>query len=114
MMDGKRVLIIEDDESVLRLFKTILQKKGYEADTAQTGREALEKIQRGRYDVVLVDVVLPDTNGLDLLSRVPLETKKIVITGTDTEENRRKAASEGADAFYVKPIKAEKLLEIIR
>jgi DNA-binding NtrC family response regulator len=91
----------------------ILQRKGHLADTAETAREALEKIGKERYDVALIDVMLPDLNGLDLLKYIPSETKKIVITGTQTEESRRKAISEGAEEYLLKPVKTERLLEII-
>lgn len=113
MAGGKRVIIVDDDKSILRLFTLILQKKGHVVDITETFKEALEKIGRERYDVALIDVVLPDANGLDLLSSIPFETKKIVITGTQTEENRRKAIAEGADEYLLKPVKTEKLLETI-
>lgn len=113
MTGGKRILIIDDDRNILRFFTLILQRKGYMADTAESGKEALEKMGRERYDAALIDVMLPDANGLDLLRRIPSETKKIMITGIESEESRRKAASEGADAYLLKPVKPEKLLEII-
>ena len=112
-MDTKRVLIVDDDKSFLRFFVLILQRKGYRTDTAETGNKALEKISSQVYDVALIDVVLPDTNGLELLRRIPTKTKKIVMTGAASDENRKRAQNEGADAYLLKPIKPEKLLQII-
>ena len=112
-MDNKRVLIVDDVKSILRFFTLILQRKGYSTDTAETGKEALEKISNQFYDVALIDVVLPDTNGLNLLKRIPPKTKKIMITGTASEENQKRAQTEGANAYLLKPVKPEKLLQII-
>ena len=113
MKDTKRVLIVDDDKSILRFFTLILQRKGYLTDTAETGKEALEKISSQFYDVALIDVVLPDMNGLDLLKRIPSNTKKIVMTGAASEENYKKAQTEGVDTYLLKPIKPEELLRII-
>ncbi|MDQ1281149.1 MAG: hypothetical protein QG670_2413 [Thermoproteota archaeon] len=113
MMNAKRVLIVDDDKSILRFFTLILRGKGYITNTAETGKEALEKISSQFYDVALIDVVLPDINGLDLLKSIPSNTKKIVITGSASEENHHKAQIEGADAFFLKPIKPDKLLQAV-
>jgi two-component system response regulator VanR len=112
-MDNRRVLIIDDDKSTLRFFTLILQRKGYSVDVVETGKEALEKISSQFYDVALIDVVLPDMNGLELLKSIPSNTKKIVMTGATSEENHTRAQTEGADAYLLKPIKPEKLLQII-
>ena len=113
MAGGKMVLVVDDDKSILRLFMLILQRKGYSTDTAETGKEALEKISRKSYDVALIDIVLPDMSGLELLNRIPPQTKKIMITGVASEENQRRAQDEGADAYLLKPVKPEKLLQMI-
>ena len=113
MMDAKRVLIVDDDKSILRFFTLILQRKGYSTDTAETGKEALEKISHQSYDVALIDVVLPDMNGLDLLKRFPPNTKKIVMTGAVSDDNQKRAQTEGADAYLLKPVKHEKLLQTV-
>ena len=113
MRDLKRVLIVDDDKSILRLFALILQRKGYSTDTAETGKEAMEKIGSQSYDVALIDVVLPDMVGLDLLRSIPSGTKKIVMTGAVSEDHEKRAQSEGADAYLLKPIKLEDLLQLI-
>ena len=113
MTNTKKIILIDDDENILRIFTSLLQRKGYIVDTAETGKEALKKIDTGQYDVALIDVILPDVNGLDLLKSIPSKTKKIVVTGTQRDECLRKAISEGADEFLLKPVKPEKLLELI-
>lgn len=115
--DKKRILVIDDDKSILRAFTRILQKNGYEVDIAETGKEALDKAETGCYDLSLIDVRLPDMDGTDLLSKMQktmVETVKIMITGFPSLENGVKALDEGADAYLVKPVKPEELLTLIK
>jgi len=107
------VLIVDDDKNLLNLLTLILQKKGYIVDGAETGKEALERIRQQSYQAALIDIVLPDVNGLDLLEYISPQTKKIILTGSNSEENRKKASTEGASAFLIKPLRIEKILEII-
>ncbi len=112
----KKILVIDDDKSILRTFTRILQKSGYEVDVAETGKEALEKVETGRYALALVDIRLPDMDGTDLLSKMPKtmhEAVKIMITGFPSLENGVKALDKGADAYLVKPVKPEELLILI-
>jgi len=112
----KTILVIDDDKSILRTFTRILQKDGYEVAVAETGKEALEKAETGRYDLALVDVRLPDMDGIDLLNKMQKtmrETVKIMITGFPSLENGVKALDEGADAYLVKPVRPEELLMLI-
>jgi len=112
----KKILIIDDDKSILRTFVRVLQKRGYEVDTAETGREAEEKTARQLYDLALIDVKLPDTDGIDLLKRLHAQKPamvKIVLTGFPTMQDGINAMDGGADAYLVKPVKIEDLLKII-
>ena len=64
------ILIIDDDENITRTFSRLLQKKGYRTDTAQNGVEAIQKAASKAYNVALIDICLPDMNGLDLLHKL--------------------------------------------
>ena len=111
----KNVLVVDDDKAILRTFTRILQRAGYVTETAENGKEALEKIQAQSYDIALIDVILKDSNGLDLLSKieeVSPRTVKIIITGSDTEEKREEACRNGADAYLTKPVNPEVLLTV--
>ena len=66
----KTILVVDDDKSILRTFTRILQKSGYDIDTAETGKEAMEKAESRQYDLALVDIRLPDMDGTDLLARL--------------------------------------------
>ena len=114
--EKKRILVVDDDVGILRVFKNILEKEGYLVETAETGKDALEKIKNEKFSVCLVDVRLPDMDGTDLLLKMPNdpETIKIIVTGFSSEEVGKKAADYGADDFLVKPVKAEELIATVR
>jgi DNA-binding response OmpR family regulator len=112
----KTILVVDDDKSILRTFTRILQKNGYDIDTAETGKEAMEKAENRQYDLALVDIRLPDMDGTDLLAKLkkPLQnTVKIMITGFPSLETGVKALDEGADAYLVKPVKPQELLVLL-
>ena len=112
----KTILVVDDDKSILRTFTRILQKSGYDIDTAETGKEAMEKTKNRQYDLALVDIRLPDMDGTDLLAKLkkPLQnTVKIMITGFPSLETGVKALDEGADAYLVKPVKPQELLVLL-
>ncbi len=112
-----RIIIIDDDQALHRVFTRILQKEGYTVQTAETGKEALEKTKNQTFDAALIDVKLPDINGLDLL---PLLNKtapsmvKIVITGYDIPDGKEGALQLGADDFFKKPLPPQVLLKAIK
>jgi DNA-binding response OmpR family regulator len=112
----RRVIVVDDDKSILRTFTRILQKNGYEIDVAETAREAIEKSKTKRYDLALIDIRLPDMDGTDLLVKMQKTMHngiKIMITGFPSLETGVKALDEGADAYLVKPVKPEELLSLI-
>jgi DNA-binding response OmpR family regulator len=112
----RRILMIDDDKSILRTFTRILQKNGYEIDVAETGQEGLEKSKRKVYDLALIDIRLPDMDGTELLVKLQHTMRdaiKIMITGFPSLETGVKALDEGADAYLVKPVKPEELLALI-
>jgi DNA-binding response OmpR family regulator len=117
MMTAKKtILVVDDDKSILRTFSRILQKSGYEIETAETGKEAIEKADKRQYDLALVDIRLPDMDGTDLLAKVKNQlqnTVKIMITGFPSLETGVKALDEGADAYLVKPVKPQELLMLL-
>jgi DNA-binding NtrC family response regulator len=116
MNKNKTVLIVDDDESILRMFTRILNKNGYITDNAKLAKEATAKMQNNRYDVALIDLRLPDADGTDLLTKIP-ETDdhvvKIVISGLPATEIQGDLEKNGADTYLQKPINPEKLLKVI-
>jgi len=108
-----KILVVDDDERIVTTFQRILKKKGYQTDTARTGHEAMRKARGKTYNLALIDICLPDMNGMDLLDKLAdLDSKmvKIMITGFPilAPEESAKAA-----ACLVKPVKPLELLQII-
>jgi len=114
--EKKSILIVEDDKAIIKSLKKVLQLEGYSVDTAETGRQAIEKSEAQFYNLVLLDIKLPDMEGTKLLTTMH-ETSpkmvKIMITGYPSLENAVEALNHGADAYVVKPVKPEKLLALI-
>ncbi len=110
------ILIVDDDRAILRVLRRVLEKNGYSVDTAETAAEALDKLRSSHYDLALIDVILPDMKGTDLLAKAKAELKqtvKFIITGYPSAEAGAKAREGGADAFILKPIRMIQLLSII-
>jgi len=112
----RTILVVDDDVSILRTFRRVLEKNGYSIDTAETAKEALSKLRSRRYDLAIIDVILPDMKGTDLLATARDELKttiKFIITGYPSAEAGAKARDYGADAFILKPVKIPELLSVI-
>lgn len=111
------VLVIDDDKTIRRTITEILQAEGFNIQVAKDGGEALEKSHRERYDVALVDIRLPDIDGIKLLKMLKRdnpEIKEIVVTGYPSLQNAVQAVNEGADGYIIKPFKPSALLAIIK
>ncbi|HUK50804.1 MAG TPA: chemotaxis protein CheB [Terriglobales bacterium] len=116
-MEKKRAIIIDDDTSVLVTLSKILALEGYVTDTAQSGKEAIEKSNEKRYDLAIIDFRLPDVEGTRLLTAMRERTPrmvKIILTGYPNAENQTDAEDRRADAFLVKPVRMPELLKTIR
>jgi len=112
----ERILVIDDDIDFLDLISTLLMEEGYIVDTAQSGEEAIEKCIEEHYSLLLIDIKLPDFEGIHLLTRIQdtdPKMRKVILTGYPTLENAQKALNLGADMYLIKPIEAEKLLKTI-
>jgi DNA-binding NtrC family response regulator len=112
-----RILIIDDQESIRKSLKLALEREGYLADTAENGREAIRKSKGEFYNLALVDLRLPDMDGVELLTKIRQtvpEMVKIIITGYPALENAIEAVNRGANGYIVKPYTMEKLLHKIK
>ncbi|HVP40392.1 MAG TPA: response regulator [Candidatus Krumholzibacteriaceae bacterium] len=117
MGEHTRIIIVDDDEGIRETLAAILQEEGYQVDTAENGKEAIEKTNAKFYNLALIDIRLPDIEGIDLLKEIK-ETvpkiRKIIITGYPTLQNAIEAVNSGADAYVLKPFDIEKVLKIIK
>jgi len=111
-----RILIVDDDESIRKTIASILEEKGYTVDTAENGRDAVTRCKAKEYNLALVDIRLPDTEGTKLLhalETVSPKMVKIIMTGYPALQNAIEAANQGADAYLIKPVKIDILLNTI-
>jgi len=111
-----RILIVDDDENIRKVLLAILEDKGYTVESVGTASEAVEKSKRKFYNLALIDIRLPDMEGIELLTKIRDTTpkmRKIIITGYPTLQNAVDAVNKGADAYIVKPFDVEKVLNAI-
>src|SRR3989304_460637 len=117
MDKNPRILVVDDDETIRTTMKAILQDEGYIVDLAATGKEAIQKTQEKSYNVALLDIRLPDMEGVELLKlmqdSVP-RTRKIMVTGYPSMQNAISALNKNADAYLLKPVDVEKLLNTVK
>ena len=117
MTDAARILLIDDDKNIRQTLVIVLQEEGYIVDTAETGKEAVEKSFANFYNLAIVDWRLPDIEGTVLITQLKETTPKmakIMLTGYPSLNNAIEAVNQHADAFLVKPVDVEVLLRKIR
>jgi len=111
------VLIIDDEAEIRESLQTLLELEGYEVEAAATGEEGLAKLGEHPFDLVLLDLALPDRNGIELLPEIRVldfQIAIIMITAYGTVEDAVKAMQSGAANFLQKPWDNEKLLADVR
>jgi len=112
-----RILIVDDDETIRTTMKAILEDEGYVVDLASTGEEAIQLTMKTTYNIALLDIRLPDMEGVELLKlmrdSVP-RTRKIMVTGYPSMQNAIAALNKNADAYLLKPLDNEKLLNLVK
>jgi two-component system OmpR family response regulator len=115
--DSRRLLIVDDDPHIRRLLRIYLRNSGYEIHEAATGEEATELLESERFEVVLLDLILPYHGGFMLCQRVrDIDGNRphvIIITGEDSPEMRATAEECGADDFLAKPFSAEQIVAAV-
>jgi two-component system NtrC family response regulator len=117
MGEADRILIIDDDETIRKVLKTILEDEGYIVDMAETAKKGIEQSEKAFYNLALIDVRLPDMEGIELLSKLRStkpKMRKIIVTGYPTLQNAISAVNKGADAYVMKPFEVEKILQTIQ
>ncbi|MCI0399893.1 MAG: response regulator [Gammaproteobacteria bacterium] len=117
MSDKASVLIVDDDEGTRRSLALVFSNKGYEVATASSAREALDNARERKFNVTLVDVRLPDMEGVDLLAHFKNQspdTALIMITGYASLESAVGAINKGASAYITKPLDLEQVLAKVK
>jgi DNA-binding NtrC family response regulator len=107
---------VDDDESISSTFTRILRKSGYNTNNARSAEEAFARLDDTTYDVVLIDLRIPEADGMLLLKKMSKKDHdmvKILITDFPTEFNRRGAMQESPITYVKKPVKPERPLKLI-
>ena len=117
MGESARILVVDDDENIRKVLAKILEDEGYTVESVGTAKEAIERTKRKFYNLALIDIRLPDMEGVKLLTKIRDTTpkmRKIIITGYPTLRNAIEAVNKGADAYIVKPFDMDKALNVIK
>ena len=117
MNRNARILAVDDDENIRKVVVAILEDEGYVVESVGTAKEAIEKSRRKFYNLALIDIRLPDMEGIELLTKFRETTprmRKVIVTGYPTLQNAVDAVNKGADAYIVKPFDVKKVLRTIQ
>lgn len=116
-LKGKRILLVDDDDTITTLFQLILQNAGYQVDIALTGQQALEKLEETDYQVAILDIILPDIKGEEIARKIRKQNddiRFIIITGHSEIDDSVEAIDVGIDDILLKPIEPDELLRTIK
>jgi DNA-binding NtrC family response regulator len=114
--DPIRVLLVDDNEDLLETFTQILRRKGFYVENANNGLTAVERYFQGEFDVTLMDIVMPELNGVEafqLIRKIDTKARVILMTGYSDDELMQVAIDKGAWCILHKPIRADKLINMI-
>jgi signal transduction histidine kinase/CheY-like chemotaxis protein len=118
LLDGKNVLVVDDDSKNVFVLSSILQEMGAETYTAMNGKEALETLEKEQIDIVLMDLMMPIMNGIDAIKKIREDSKfddvpVLVVTARNSPEDKKMCLEAGADDFLTKPIEQKSLVSIL-
>ncbi|MCX7857413.1 MAG: response regulator transcription factor [Deltaproteobacteria bacterium] len=112
-----KVLLIEDEEKLCELMRKGLEEEGYEVDIASDGKTGLDLLSTKTYDIVLLDLMIPEIDGLEvlrLMRKKGIETPVLIITAKTSKEDVVKGLDLGSDDYLTKPFSFEELLARMR
>jgi DNA-binding NtrC family response regulator len=116
MSDELTILVVDDNEDLLETFAMILKRRGFFVETAENGLSAIDKFEKHGFDVALMDIVMPEMNGVEAFRKIKEmhpEATIILMTAYSDEAMIQMARDEGARHIIHKPIKIEQLIELI-
>jgi CheY-like chemotaxis protein len=117
MTDALRILVVDDEPDTLGLIKLTLQTAGYQVQTTTGGREALRLVREEPFDVVILDIMMPDVSGFDVMRELnndPTPPPPVIfLTARSSEEDQEIGMSLGVTHYLLKPITRGSLLDAI-
>ncbi len=113
---SKKICIVEDDEKLLRYIELELQHEGYIVESEADGKKGLERILENKYDLIILDIMLPSMNGMEICRKVRMKSDVSIIMLTARTETMDKIAGLdiGADDYITKPFEIEEFLARVR
>jgi CheY-like chemotaxis protein len=118
-MDSKRILIVDDSTTNNILLQSILEEEGFRVDVAFNGQEALDLVEKEKPALILLDIMMPEIDGITLLRKIQKEqaTKSIpvvMVTAKDDDYSREESMLAGATDFLTKPIDVELVISKVK
>ncbi|SRR6056297_446057 len=116
-MSGKgKVLVVDDSMTNVFLLQTLLEEKNYEVMFCYDGKEAIEHVDNDDFDLILLDLMMPNVDGFGVLKHLKEKeknetTKVIIITAREDTESQKKALDLGATEYFTKPVEIEELMK---
>ncbi len=116
----ENILCVEDEHFISELYERALTKAGYKVTTVVDGQEGLEQARTNKYDIILLDIMVPTVTGIELLRQLrlmdpPIKAKIIITTNLEQKENERKAIEKQADGYIIKAnVTPKQLAEFLR
>ena len=112
-----RILVVEDEKHLNRIISEAVEDEGYSVDSCFNGQEALEFMECAKYDVMILDIMMPKLNGLDLVRRLRRggdTTPVLFLTARDSVADRVEGLESGGDYYLVKPFDFKELMAVVR
>jgi DNA-binding response OmpR family regulator len=118
-MDRKKILVVDDEENILKTISDLLLANGYEVMTAKDGKEGIEKAHKGNPDLILLDIMMPKISGLELLKKIKSSERSahipiIILSAKSDLDTLNEAMWNYAEKYITKPYDPEELLTSIK
>lgn len=116
MESKKRILIVEDEKTIAEILLYNIKANGFDAQACHDGKSGLDEALTGKYDLVLLDIMLPVMDGFEVCEKIreKLDTPIIMLTARDTEQDKIKGLDTGADDYMTKPFSINELMSRVR
>ena len=119
MSTKPKILVVDDSNTNVVLLGAVLEKEGYDVETALSAKEAFKCIEKSRPDLILLDILMPQTNGLEFLESLRKHAKYsgipvIMVSAVGNDENKKLAKKLGAQDFFEKPVDISMIIKKIR
>jgi DNA-binding response OmpR family regulator len=109
-----RIIVVDDEPSIRRTLRAVLEVKGYDITEADCGREALRLIHSGQYDLVLLDINMPDITGIEVCREVRTTSQIPIVMMSAGEENKARSLEAGANDYLRKPFGMAQVFSLVK